>query len=81
LICASQINVDRLLHGGTPEASDARKLPKGLTAQTLRTLCQWVLFGHQPVAIDRPPGGAVVDSGIENIDLRQPDQILRAGRR
>ena len=30
-------DVDRLLHGGAPEASDARKLPKGLTAQTLRT--------------------------------------------
>ena len=37
-----QADVDRLLHGGTPEASDARKLPKGLTAQTLRTLCQWI---------------------------------------
>ncbi len=37
-----QADVDRLLHGGTPEAADARKLPKGLTAQTLRTLCQWI---------------------------------------
>ena len=37
-----QADVDRLLHGGAPEASDARKLPKGLTAQTLRTLCQWI---------------------------------------
>ncbi len=31
------------------------------------------------VAIDRPPGSAVVDSGIENIDLRQPNQIFAAG--
>ena len=37
-----QADVDRLLHGNAPEASDARKLPKGLTAQTLRTLCQWI---------------------------------------
>ncbi len=29
-----QADVDRLLHGNAPEASDARKLPKGLTAQT-----------------------------------------------
>ena len=25
-----------------PDAADARKLPKGLTPQTLRTLCQWI---------------------------------------
>ncbi|MGE0970382.1 two-component system response regulator DcuR [Klebsiella sp. WOUb02] len=37
-----QADVDRLLHGELPEASDARKLPKGLTSQTLRTLCQWI---------------------------------------
>ena len=37
-----QADVDRLLHGNAPEASDARKLPTGLTAQTLRTLCQWI---------------------------------------
>lgn len=37
-----QADVDRLLHGDAPEATDARKLPKGLTSQTLRTLCQWI---------------------------------------
>lgn len=37
-----QAEVDRLLHGGAPEVTDSRKLPKGLTAQTLRTLCQWI---------------------------------------
>lgn len=37
-----QADVDRLIHGGTPVAADARKLPKGLTQQTLRTLCQWI---------------------------------------
>ena len=42
-------------------------------------LKQTVLFGDQTVAIDRPPGSAVVDSGIENIDLRQPNQIFAAG--
>lgn len=42
-------------------------------------LKQTVLFGDRAVAIDRPPGSAVVDSGIENIDLRQPNQIFAAG--
>ena len=37
-----QAEVDRLLHGGAPEVNDSKKLPKGLTAQTLRTLCQWI---------------------------------------
>lgn len=36
-----QQDVDRLIHGSQPE-SEPRKLPKGLTAQTLRTLCQWI---------------------------------------
>lgn len=36
-----QADVDRLLHGDrdTPES---KRLPKGLTPQTLRTLCQWI---------------------------------------
>lgn len=37
-----QADVDQLLHGGTPEVADSKKLPKGLTPQTLRTLCQWI---------------------------------------
>ena len=37
-----QAEVDQLLHGGAPEVADSKKLPKGLTAQTLRTLCQWI---------------------------------------
>ncbi len=37
-----QADVDRLLHGGVAEVSDHRQLPKGLTQQTLRTLCQWI---------------------------------------
>jgi Response regulator of citrate/malate metabolism len=37
-----QEDVDRLLHGGTPEVADSKKLPKGLTPQTLRTICQWI---------------------------------------
>lgn len=37
-----QADVDQLLHGGTPEVTDSKKLPKGLTPQTLRTLCQWI---------------------------------------
>lgn len=41
-------------------------------------LKQTVLFGDQAVAIDRSPGSAVVDSGVEDIDLRQPNQIFAA---
>ncbi|WMY74525.1 two-component system response regulator DcuR [Buttiauxella selenatireducens] len=37
-----QVEVDRLLHGASPESTDDRRLPKGLTAQTLRTICQWI---------------------------------------
>ncbi|BDH45558.1 transcriptional regulatory protein [Salmonella enterica subsp. enterica serovar Choleraesuis] len=37
-----QSDVDRLLHGGAPEVADSRRLPKGLTPQTLRTICQWI---------------------------------------
>ena len=37
-----QADVDRLLHGGAPELADSKRLPKGLTPQTLRTICQWI---------------------------------------
>ncbi|MGP3591636.1 two-component system response regulator DcuR [Vagococcus sp. WN89Y] len=37
-----QSDVDRLIHGGAPDVADTRRLPKGLTAQTLRTICQWI---------------------------------------
>lgn len=37
-----QADVDRLLHGSYPSAPDPSRLPKGLTAQTLRTICQWI---------------------------------------
>lgn len=37
-----QADIDRLLHGNAPEATNSRQLPKGLTAQTLSTLCQWI---------------------------------------
>ena len=36
-----QADVDRLIHGDN-SVSDAKRLPKGLTPQTLRTLCQWI---------------------------------------
>jgi two-component system response regulator DcuR len=36
-----QSDVDRLIHGNSPQA-EQKKLPKGLTTQTLRTLCQWI---------------------------------------
>lgn len=37
-----QADVDRLLHGGAAELADSKRLPKGLTPQTLRTLCLWI---------------------------------------
>jgi two-component system response regulator DcuR len=37
-----QADVDRLLHGGAPELADSKRLPKGLTPQTLRTISQWI---------------------------------------
>ncbi|TKI03948.1 two-component system response regulator DcuR [Martelella alba] len=37
-----QADVDRLLHGQGRAPADGKRLPKGLTPQTLRTLCQWV---------------------------------------
>lgn len=37
-----QAELDRLLHGNTTEGNKERRLPKGLTPQTLRTLCQWI---------------------------------------
>ncbi|MBV4366418.1 two-component system response regulator DcuR [Erwinia phyllosphaerae] len=36
-----QADVDKLIHGDRV-AGDGKKLPKGLTPQTLRTLCQWI---------------------------------------
>ncbi|WP_067707782.1 MULTISPECIES: two-component system response regulator DcuR [unclassified Erwinia] len=37
-----QADVDVLLHGNPAENGETNRLPKGLTPQTLRTLCQWI---------------------------------------
>lgn len=37
-----QADVDRLLHSSYPSAPDPSRLPKGLTPQTLRIICQWI---------------------------------------
>lgn len=37
-----QSDVDRLIHGNNQATADTKKLPKGLTPQTLRTLCLWI---------------------------------------
>lgn len=42
-----QSDVDRLLHSGAPDTVDTNRLPKGLTAQTLRTICQWIDAHHE----------------------------------
>ena len=37
-----QSELDQLIHGSASNEQDTRRLPKGLTPQTLRTLCQWI---------------------------------------
>jgi len=37
-----QADVDRLIHGSSTADNEQKRLPKGLTQQTLRTLCQWI---------------------------------------
>jgi len=37
-----QADVDLLIHGNALTADEQTRLPKGLTQQTLRTLCQWI---------------------------------------
>ena len=37
-----QSDVDLLIHGNPTTQHDNKRLPKGLTPQTLRTLCQWI---------------------------------------
>ncbi|RAP71587.1 transcriptional regulatory protein DcuR [Candidatus Erwinia dacicola] len=37
-----QADVDQLIHGNHAAAEDPKRLPKGLTPQTLRTLCLWI---------------------------------------
>ncbi|WP_434640158.1 two-component system response regulator DcuR [Klebsiella sp. I138] len=37
-----QSDVDDLLRSGTPRPENARRLPKGLTPQTLRLVCRWI---------------------------------------
>lgn len=37
-----QADVDILLHGLPTEVTESHRLPKGLTPQTLRTLCCWI---------------------------------------
>ena len=68
--------LDNELDSVTVISADSLDAAIGLLTVLLK---QTVLFGDQTVAIDRPPGSAVVDSGIENIDLRQPNQIFAAG--
>lgn len=37
-----QAELDQLIHGNPPATNEQKRLPKGLTPQTLRTLCQWI---------------------------------------
>ncbi|WP_409160533.1 two-component system response regulator DcuR [Pectobacterium sp. B2J-2] len=37
-----QSDVDRLLHGNPIRITSFNKLPKGLTSQTLQTICKWI---------------------------------------
>ena len=38
----AQADVDSLLRSGVQQQESARRLPKGLTPQTLRLVCQWI---------------------------------------
>ena len=40
--CYAQADIDTLLRHGIPQQESARRLPKGLTPQTLRLVCQWI---------------------------------------
>jgi two-component system response regulator DcuR len=40
--CYAQADVDTLLRSGVQQQESARRLPKGLTPQTLRLVCQWI---------------------------------------
>ncbi|MFP7352798.1 MULTISPECIES: two-component system response regulator DcuR [Klebsiella] len=40
--CYAQADVDSLLRSGVQQHEGARRLPKGLTPQTLRLVCQWI---------------------------------------
>ncbi|HID9208183.1 TPA: two-component system response regulator DcuR, partial [Klebsiella variicola] len=40
--CYAQADIDTLLRRGIPQQESARRLPKGLTPQTLRLVCQWI---------------------------------------
>ncbi|MEY8710723.1 transcriptional regulator [Mangrovibacter phragmitis] len=37
-----QADVDRLIRGNLQQNSESKRLPKGLTPQTLRTICLWI---------------------------------------
>lgn len=37
-----QADVDRLIRGSLHQNSESKRLPKGLTPQTLRTICLWI---------------------------------------
>ena len=51
-----------------------------MTATGLVTvlLKQIVLLGYQVIAIHRTSGGAIMNAGIENVNLRQPNQVFTA---
>ena len=44
--CYAQADIDTLLRRGIPQQESARRLPKGLTPQTLRLVCRWII-AHQ----------------------------------
>ncbi len=62
-----------------PGATSA--LPCWMTPTALLTVLleQAGLLRLETVAIHRTPGGAVVNAGEQNVDLRQPNQIFTAG--
>jgi two-component system response regulator DcuR len=46
--CYQQSDIDDLLNHASRQRMESRRLPKGLTAETLRTVCRWI--GSHPEA-------------------------------
>ncbi|OON41386.1 two-component system response regulator DcuR [Izhakiella australiensis] len=63
-----QAEVDQLLHGGAAATSDPRRLPKGLTVQTLRTLCQWI---DSHPALEFSTDELAAEVGISRVSCRK----------
>ena len=63
--------IDGPLRGGAPGLADSRRLPKGLTPQTLRTLCQWI-DAHPETEFSTDDLAQAVAKGLGITDMPEP---------